>query len=150
MTKNWQCFHLFMIVLLVLSLPFGCCTDCDDDSPSDPGDGEETAPDSTIDSGPEGTVTSGDVSFTWSGTDPQDEPGDLTFSWILQPLETEWSAYDSSTMVDYNGLENGTYTFKVRARNTAGEVDATPAERVFTVNTDGGEEDDASAGVVKK
>ncbi len=143
MTKNWQCFHLFMIVMLVLSLPFGCCNDCDE-SPSDPGDGEDAAPDTTIDTGPEGTVTSGDVSFTWSGTDPQDDAGDLTFSWILQPMETEWSAYDNSTMADYSGLENGTYTFKVRARNTAGVVDPTPAERVFTVNTDSGGEDDTT------
>jgi hypothetical protein len=143
MTKNWQCFHLLLISLLVLSLPFGCCNDCDE-SPSDPGDGENAAPETTIETGPEGTVTSGDVSFTWSGTDQQDEPGELTFSWILQPLETEWSAYDSSTMIDYSSLPNGTYTFKVRARDTAGLVDPTPAERVFTVNTDSGGEDDTT------
>ena len=136
MTKRWQCFHLLLILLLVASLPFGCCDDCDD-SPSDPGEGE-TAPDTTIDSGPEGTVTSGDVTFTWSGTDPSDDPGDLVFSWILIPQESEWSAYDNSTMASYSGLEDGTYTFKVRARNTGGEVDPTPAERTFVVNSSGG------------
>lgn len=136
MTKRWQCIRLLLILLLVAGLPFGCCDDCDD-SPSDPGEGE-TAPDTTIDSGPEGTVTSGDVTFTWSGTDPNDDPGDLVFSWILIPQEAEWNAYDNSTMVSYTGLEDGTYTFKVRARNTAGEEDSSPAERTFVVNTSGG------------
>lgn len=143
MTKIWRHFSLILILLLVASLPFGCCPDCDD-SPSDPGDGEEQAPDTTIDSGPEGTVTSGDVTFTWSGTDPVDDPGDLTFSWILEPLETEWRAYDSSTMVNYIGLEDGAYTFKVRARNSGGHVDPTPAERTFTVDSDGGGGDDTT------
>ncbi len=133
MTKSWQRFFMVIFLLLAMSLPFGCCTDCDD-SPTDPGEGEEF-PETTIDSGPEGTVTSGDVTFTFSGTDPNDEPGDLMFSWILQPQDSAWSEYDNSTMATYSGLPDGTYTFKVRARNRAGLVDPTPAERTFTVNT---------------
>jgi hypothetical protein len=142
MTMSLLRFNLILILLLAVSMPFGCCPTCDD-SPSDPGEGE-TAPDTTIDSGPEGTVTTADVTFTFSGTDPNDEPGDLMFSWILQPQETQWTEYSSSTMVSYTGLADGTYTFKVRARNRAGEVDPTPAEQTFTVNTSGGGEDDTT------
>jgi len=142
MTKTWKSAFLMLLLLLAVSLPYGCCPDCDD--PADPGDGEEQAPETTIDSGPEGTVTTGDVSFSWSGTDPDGDADTLTFSWILENHETAWTEYSNSTMVDYTGLADGTYTFKVRARDSAGTVDPTPAERTFTVDTSGGDPDDTT------
>jgi len=131
-----------LLLLVVALLPFGCCDDCDDDNGPPTGTelGISPAPNTFITSGPEGTVASGDVSFAWRGESRTDNDADLVFSYRLDPIEGQWSDYSPSTMIDYQGLADGAYVFMVRARDTSGNVDPSPAERSFTVDPSGGED----------
>jgi hypothetical protein len=46
-----------------------------------------------------------------------------------------WSAYFSATSTTFTGLAEGSHTFDVRAKDEAGNVDPTPAEQSFSVDT---------------
>ena len=80
-------------------------------------------PETTIDSGPSGDVASTAASFTFSS----DEQG--TFECKLD--NGAWSGCSSPK--DYTGLADGEHNFSVRAIDEAGNVDATPAVRTWTV-----------------
>jgi Bacterial Ig-like domain len=90
------------------------------------GGGDTTPPQSTIDSGPSGTVGSTSASFTFSS----DEAGS-TFECSLDG--SPFSACTSPK--DYTNLSGGSHTFEVRAIDASGNTDATPASRTWTVNT---------------
>jgi hypothetical protein len=83
-------------------------------------------PNTTILSGPIGEIEDHSPSFTFSST----EAG--TFECKLTS-----SAFTlcSSPFVLATPLIDGSYTFKVRARDAAGNADATPASRAFNVET---------------
>ena len=89
--------------------------------------GTDTSPPETaIDSGPSGTFTNSSASFTFSSS----ETGS-TFECSLDA-----GAFGSCTSPkSYSGLSDGSHTFSVRAIDAAGNVDATPATRAWTVNT---------------
>ena len=80
-------------------------------------------PETTIDSGPSGEVASTTASFMFSS----DEDG----SFECKLDSGAWSACSSPK--DYTGLSDGAHTFNVRAIDEAGNVDATPAVRTWTV-----------------
>ncbi|RMF14688.1 MAG: hypothetical protein D6761_09090 [Candidatus Dadabacteria bacterium] len=94
---------------------------------------DTTPPETTIDSGPTGTVNSGDASFAFSCNESA-----CTFECAL----------DGATFIactspqTYTGLADGSHTFSVRARDAAGNVDPTPATASWIVNvgatSDGG------------
>jgi DNA-binding phage protein len=85
-----------------------------------------TPPETTIDSGPSGTVGTTSASFVFSSN----EAGS-TFECKLDA-----GAFGScSSPKSYAGLSEGSHTFSVRATDGAGNVDATPATRTWTVNT---------------
>ena len=86
----------------------------------------DTAPPSaTIDSGPSGTVSSDSASFTFSS-----EAG-ATFE-----CDLDGGGFTACTSPkSYSGLSEGAHTFRVRARDAAGNVDPTPAARTWTVDT---------------
>jgi hypothetical protein len=86
---------------------------------------DTTAPDTTISGGPSGTVTSSSASFTFTAT----ETGS-TFQCRLDA--GAWAACTSPKA--YSSLANGSRTFDVRATDAAGNTDATPATRTWTVN----------------
>ena len=87
---------------------------------------DTTPPETTIDSGPSGTVNSSSASFAFSS----DEAGS-TFECKLDA-----STFASCTSPKaYGGLSNGSHTFEVRATDAAGNTDATPASRTWTVDT---------------
>ncbi len=44
------------------------------------------------------------------------------YSYMLEGYDKEWSAWTTSTHKDYQNLFEGTYTFRVRARNYSGEI----------------------------
>jgi DNA-binding CsgD family transcriptional regulator len=44
----------------------------------------------------------------------------VRYSVLLEGLDKNWSAWNGQTLLDYAHLPAGTYTFKVRARNSAG------------------------------
>jgi Big-like domain-containing protein len=83
-------------------------------------------PDTTISSGPSGTVSTSSASFAFSSTEP-----DSTFECSL-----DGGAFGACTSPKgYNGLSDGSHTFQVRATDASRNTDATPASRSWTVDT---------------
>jgi hypothetical protein len=82
-------------------------------------------PDTTITSGPSGTVNSTAATFTFTASEPS------TFTCSL-----DGAAFTgcSSPATD-SGLADGSHTFQVRATDGAGNTDPTPAEQTWTIDT---------------
>ena len=91
-----------------------------------PGSLDTTPPETTIDSGPSGTVKSREATFTFSST----EPSNATFQTRLDG--GDWEA-GTATSKKYSDLANGTHTFEVKATDAAGNTDSTPASRSWKV-----------------
>ena len=87
---------------------------------------DRTAPDTMIDLGPSGTITTGSASVAFSAT----EAGS-TFECKLDA--GAWSGCTSPAA--YSGLSDGAHSVSVRARDAAGNTDASPAASSFTVDT---------------
>jgi hypothetical protein len=112
--------------------------DAVDPCPNDPLDGcvappppplpDTTPPDTTITAGPaEGsTATQANVSFGFSSSE-----ANTTFNCQLDSGGFSPCASPKS----YSGLTNGSHTFEVKATDAAGNTDATPARRTWTVNS---------------
>lgn len=90
-------------------------------------------PETNISGGPAqgSTACSVPVNFSWWGTD--DTPGGITYSYQIDG--GEWSAWASGTSVSYPALADGPHTFQVKAKDSSGNVDATPAKRDFQLDT---------------
>jgi parallel beta-helix repeat protein len=89
---------------------------------------DATPPETTIDSGPSGTITSTTATFAFSSSETNSH-----FECKLEPVESAFSSCVSPK--SYSGLANGSYTFSVRAIDAAGNTDTSPATRSFTVST---------------
>jgi hypothetical protein len=88
--------------------------------------GDVSPPDTSIISGPSGTIASTSATFTFTST----ESGST--------FECQFDGGTFGTCpVGYSGLAQGSHVFAVRAVDEAGNVDATPATRSFTVDTVG-------------
>lgn len=85
-----------------------------------------TAPDTTITSGPNGTVLSRTATFAFAANEPV---GSFTCHLDAQP----WGPCTSPQ--SYAGLDDGPHTFEVAATDQAGNSDATPAIRSWNVDT---------------
>jgi CSLREA domain-containing protein len=86
---------------------------------------DTTVPDTAIDSGPSGTITVPDATFSFSSS----EAGS-TFECSI-----DGAPFGSCTSPkSYSNLPNGPHTFEVRAKDSAGNVDASSASRTFTVD----------------
>lgn len=85
---------------------------------------DNTAPDTTITSGPSGTVPTSAASFSF------DAAGATTFQCSLDG--SAWAGCTSPKA--YEALANATHTFSVRAADAMGNLDQTPAGRSWTVN----------------
>ena len=84
------------------------------------------APDTTITGHPANPSNSTSAAFTFSSED-----GTATFECSL-----DGGAYVTcSSEKNYTGLSDGSHTFAVRAKDPAGNVDATPASYTWTVDT---------------
>lgn len=82
-------------------------------------------PDTTITSGPSGSVKTTDATFTFTST----QPG--TFE-----CRIDTGLYAAcTTPKTYTGLAEGSHTFSVRAKNLAAVYDASPASRTWNVDT---------------
>lgn len=92
-----------------------------------------TAPNTSISTGPSGTITTNNATFTWMGSDDRTATNRLMYSYQLVGYESAWSSWSSGTSRAYTALPDASYTFQVKARDLAGNIDATPAQRSFTV-----------------
>nr|MDQ3822747.1 Ig-like domain repeat protein [Actinomycetota bacterium] len=102
-----------------------------DDSPASRAWTVDTdAPDTSIDTGPSGSTIQTDATFTFSA----DEPGS---SFACRLDEGAWEPCSSPETA--NGLADGSHTFEVRATDAAGNTDAFPATRTWSVDTAGPE-----------
>ena len=92
---------------------------------------DTTPPDTSITSGPSGTVTSAAATFGFSSTE-----ANSTFecSYDGAAFTACTAPGPGATGSDARTLANGPHTFTVRARDGAGNADASPATRTFTVN----------------
>jgi glucose/arabinose dehydrogenase/PKD repeat protein len=88
--------------------------------------GDTSPPDTTIAAGPSGTVSSASASFEFSSN----EQGS-TFECRLDG--SAWAGCSSPRAL--SGLADGSHSFDVRATDQAGNADASPASRTWTVNT---------------
>lgn len=82
------------------------------------------APETSIDSGPEGTTTNASPSFAFSSSEPNS-------SFECRLDSGSWSSCSSPK--SYQNLAAGNHIFEVRATDQAGNTDPTPATRAFTV-----------------
>jgi hypothetical protein len=99
---------------------------------------DTTAPNTVITSGPSGTITEKDVTFTFSGSDNTTSRSNLVYACFLDGYDASWSGYSSTTTKTYSNLPNGSYAFSVRAKDEAQNVDGRPASQAFTVAYVGG------------
>jgi len=88
-------------------------------------------PDTRIVSGPSGTVFCPVLTFTYTGEDDVDPLSALRFSHRLD--SGAWSAWSATDMATYTDLGEGVHHFEVRCRDSAGNVDPTPAESTFII-----------------
>jgi hypothetical protein len=90
---------------------------------------DTTAPETTIDSGPAHSTATTSASFGFTGTDDTTAAGSLTFECSLDGAV--FSACGSPK--DYTNLAVGDHTFSVRAKDAAGNVDASPSSNTWTI-----------------
>jgi len=93
---------------------------------------DTTPPDTEISFGPSGPTNDSTPSFGFGGTDDLTPAPQLEYSYKLD--HGEWSTY-SPTAGATPTLADGPHTIYAKARDQAGNEDATPAERSFTVDT---------------
>jgi MBG domain-containing protein/Big-like domain-containing protein/Kelch motif protein/galactose oxidase-like protein len=89
---------------------------------------DTTAPQTNIDNQPTNPTTSTSASFTFHGSDPA---GQDTFECSLDGA----SFAACSSPKNYNGLGLGNHSFAVRAKDSVGNMDASPATYSWTIGT---------------
>jgi|GEM_PF-1518619 len=93
---------------------------------------DNVAPDTTITSGPTGTITVNTATFQFTSTE-----ANSTFECSL-----DGSLFSSCTSgINYQGLANGNHTFRVRAIDVVGNVNPSPTSQTFTVDITGSGQD---------
>jgi len=90
---------------------------------------DRTQPETTITSGPPANVNSPNVWFNWTGSDNITATSSLVYSYKLD--SGSWSTWVSNLTKSYT-VSVGSHTFYVKAKDLAGNDDATPATCSFT------------------
>ncbi|RLF57404.1 MAG: hypothetical protein DRN27_07850, partial [Thermoplasmata archaeon] len=94
---------------------------------------KDNPPETSITSGPSGTIHKKYVEFSWKGVDDFTSEEEFKYSYKLKPYETAWSEWTTETSVNYEDLAEGEYTFFVQAIDHRGNIDQTPSERSFII-----------------
>ena len=85
--------------------------------------------------GPSGTINHNDVIFSWIGSDDVTPTSNLVYSYFLEGYDSSWSPWASDTSKQYYDLPDSSYVFKVKTKDQIGNVDPTPAETSFKIDT---------------
>jgi hypothetical protein len=141
--SGWRAILPILLPAFLLSVALAACTaivppEPDDpiyDNPQDPEGNDYVAPETTITTGPaEGsTVGTSEVTLAWSGN-----RSGMLFQGRLNG--SAWTPWSSATSIILRYLDEGDYTFEVRAGYPSGtaadpsDFDETPASRSFTVD----------------
>jgi sugar lactone lactonase YvrE len=94
---------------------------------------DRTPPETVIVSGPAAEIAERTTTFTISGTDAWSALRHLDYAWRLD--DGPWSAFDALAVITLSDLAPGGHRFEVKARDRAGNEDATPAVQTFTVRS---------------
>ena len=94
---------------------------------------DTTPPTTRVTSGPSGWIRTDSATIEWTGSDDQTSKANLVYSYKLDGAS--WSSWTGNTSKTYNNLAEGSHTFWVKAKDEAGNIDASPAERSFKVDT---------------
>ena len=95
---------------------------------------DTAAPDTSIGAKPSNPSTSTSATFSFSATDPSPSGGGFTFQCRLDSTRAgDFSACTNPNT--YTGLAAGSHTFYVRAVDTAGNIDSTPASYTWTITS---------------
>ncbi len=95
------------------------------------GAGDAAAPDTSITSGPSNVTNRTGATIVFSGSDDATPSGNLTFEGRL-----DGGSFEAITSpVELSGLADGSHTYEVRAIDTLGKVDASPASVTWVVDT---------------
>jgi hypothetical protein len=134
---------MLLFFLLGLTLSFSLFSACSDDESGSPSPTPtptftptatptvNTPPETVITGGPD-VASSFPIVFTFAGSDAEDPESLLTFATRLDA--GEWSAWSQSTSASYSGIADGEHIFEVKARDSGGLEDPTPASKVFSVH----------------
>ena len=94
---------------------------------------DRTPPDTLIVGGPSAEIAARTTTFTVSGTDVWSAAPQLDYAWRLDI--GPWSAFNALAEITLSDLLPGAHRFEVRARDRAGNEDATPAAQTFVVRS---------------
>lgn len=91
---------------------------------------DTAAPNLSLDEFPTGPTTDQDIQVRWLGIDETSipsasEPAAVTYSYQLEGRDADWSAWTPATHTSLTSLSAGNYTFRVRARDAAGNISTT-------------------------
>ena len=94
---------------------------------------DTTPPQTVITVAPSENITSGEVTFEWTGSDDMTPTNKLNYSYYLEGHDDNYSSFTPDTTKTYTNLPDGTYTFYVKSHDEADNVDLTPAYVKFTI-----------------
>ncbi len=101
--------------------------------PPPPGSQDTTAPETNLTGNPGAATQSTSAQFTFNGVDNATAAGSLTFECQRDvPVTAAWDP--CVTGQSYTGLSVGNHTFRVRAKDAAGNVDASPAVHTWVID----------------
>ena len=92
---------------------------------------DNTPPDTKIISGPAEQTNQTMATFAFAGIDNLTPSGNLYFAWRIDG--GAFTSFGTAATANVSGLSAGSHSFEVIARDLAGNVDPTPALRMFTV-----------------
>ncbi|HEC76233.1 MAG TPA: hypothetical protein ENI33_03095, partial [Thermoplasmatales archaeon] len=83
---------------------------------------DTTPPVITLEDYPPSVINYRDVHFEWNATDDTTEYQNILFSYKLDGYDAGWSSWGYVKQKDYYNLDAGSYTFRIRAKDEAGNI----------------------------